>query len=216
MDKLSQLVVNGNPTALSLVKTLLNSPMLINLGITKEGLTQGAPFAIPLETQTHQQTGTAEVSESLVITASGKKNIADNVAPGSWSWSFAGFIPGNAALEPTNLYTPYVMLNSWLIRNAFQKGYVLIFKDIDAQLYRRVVIKSLTIKMEADCRNKTPFSMTLKEINVMDDLLSQMTESARAAIPASGSAIGFAAAQGISLAVKSSVDMVASVLGYFQ
>ena len=107
------------------------------------------------------------------------------------------------------------MLNSWLIRNAFQKGYVLIFKDIDAQLYRRVVIKSLTIKMEADCRNKTPFSMTLKEINVMDDLLSQMTESARAAIPASGSAIGFAAAQGTSLAVKSSVDMVASVLGYF-
>ena len=119
MDTLSQLVVNGNPTALSLVKTLLNSPMLINLGITKEGLTQGAPFAIPLETQTHQQTGSADVSESLVITASGKKNIADNVAPKSWTWSITGYIPGNAAVEPTNLYTPFAALNSWLIRNAF-------------------------------------------------------------------------------------------------
>ena len=93
MDTLSQLVVNGNPTALSLVKTLLNSPMLINLGITKEGLTQGSPFAIPLETQNHQQTGSADVSESLVITASGKKNIADNVAPKSWTWNFTGYIP---------------------------------------------------------------------------------------------------------------------------
>jgi len=124
MDTLSQLVVNGTPTALSLVKTLLNSPMLINLGITKEGLTQGAPFAIPLETQTHQQTGSADVSESLVITASGKKNIADNVAPKSWTWSITGYIPGNAAVETTNLYTPFAALNSWLIRNAFQKGYI--------------------------------------------------------------------------------------------
>ena len=212
MDTLSQLVVNGNPTALSLVKTLLNSPMLINLGITKEGLTQGAPFAIPLETQTHQQTGSADVSESLVITASGKKNIADNVAPKSWTWSITGYIPGNAALEPTNLYTPYVMLNSWLIRNAFQKGYILIFKDIDAQLYRRVVIQSLTVKTEADCRNKTPFAMTLKEINVMDDLLSQMTESAMAAIPASGSAIGYAVAQGTTLAAKVGTDIAATIM----
>ncbi len=108
MDKLSQLVVNGNPTALSLVKTLLNSPMLINLGITKEGLTQGAPFAIPLETQTHQQTGTAEVSESLVITASGKKNIADNVAPGSWTWVLQGIFP---ATQPLNTLT-FIPLSS--------------------------------------------------------------------------------------------------------
>ena len=212
MDTLSQLVVNGNPTALSLVKTLLNSPMLINLGITKEGLTQGSPFAIPLETQNHQQTGSADVSESLVITASGKKNIADNVAPKSWTWNFTGYIPGNAAVEPTNLYTPFAALNSWLIRNAFQKGYILIFKDIDAQLYRRVVIQSLTVKTEADCRNKTPFAMTLKEINVMDDLLSQMTESAMAAIPASGSAIGYAVAQGTTLAAKVGTDIAATIM----
>lgn len=215
MDKLSQLVVNGNPTALSLVKTLLNAPMLINLGITKEGFMQGDPFAIPLETQSHQQTGSADVSESLVITASGKKNIADNVAPKSWTWNFTGYIPGNAALEHTNLYTPFVALNSWLIRNAFQKGYILIFKDIDAQLYRRVVIQSLTIKTEADCRNKTPFAMTLKEINVMDDLYSQMSESAQAAIPKSGSAIGYALAQGTTLAAKVSTDAISSILAYF-
>ena len=38
MDGLSQLIVNGNPTALNLVKTLLDAPMLINPSITKDGL----------------------------------------------------------------------------------------------------------------------------------------------------------------------------------
>ena len=212
MDGLSQLIVNGNPTALNLVKTLLDAPMLINPSITKDGLSQGAPFAIPLETETHQQTGNAEVSESLLITAGGKKNVADNVAPGSWTWNLTGYIPGNAALEPTNLYTPFVALNSWLIRNAYQQGYVLIYKDIDAQIYRRVVIKSLTINTKSDCRNKTPFSMTLKEINVMDDFLSNMTQSAKAAQPKSGSNIGYTAAVGTVVATKATVDVIKAVI----
>ena len=212
MDGLSQLIVNGNPTALNLVKTLLDAPMLVNPSITKDGLSQGAPFAIPLETETHQQTGNAEVSESLLITAGGKKNVADNVAPGAWTWNLTGYIPGNAALEPTNLYTPFVALNSWLIRNAYQQGYVLIYKDIDAQIYRRVVIKSLTINTKSDCRNKTPFSMTLKEINVMDDFLSNMTQSGKAAQPASGSKIGYTAAVGTVVAAKTTVDVINAII----
>ena len=212
MDGLSQLVVNGNSTALNLVKTLLDSPMLINPSITKDGLSQGAPFAIPLETETHQQTGNAEVSESLVITAEGKRNVADNVAPGAWTWNLSGYIPGNDALEITNLYTPFVALNSWLIRNAFQNGYVLIYKDIDAQIYRRVVIKSLTISTKADCRNKTPFSMTLKEINVIDDFMADTTKSERAARPKTGSITGYTAVAGTVIASKLTVDAIAAVI----
>lgn len=212
MDGLSQLVVNGNSTALNLVKTLLDSPMLINPSITKDGLSQGAPFAIPLETETHQQTGNAEVSESLVITAEGKRNVADNVAPGAWTWNLSGYIPGNDALEITNLYTPFVALNSWLIRNAFQNGYVLIYKDIDAQIYRRVVIKSLTISTKADCRNKTPFSMTLKEINVIDDFMADTTKSERAARPKAGSITGYTAVAGTVIASKLTVDAIAAVI----
>lgn len=212
MDGLSQLVVNGNSTALNLVKTLLDSPMLINPSITKDGLSQGAPFAIPLETETHQQTGNAEVSESLVITAEGKRNVADNVAPGAWTWNLSGYIPGNDALEITNLYTPFVALNSWLIRNAFQNGYVLIYKDIDAQIYRRVVIKSLTISTKADCRNKTPFSMTLKEINVIDDFMADATKSERAAQPKAGSITGYTAVAGTVIASKLTVDAIAAVI----
>ena len=212
MDGLSQLVINGNPTALNLVKTLLDSPMLINPSITKDGLSQGAPFAIPLETETHQQTGNAEVSESLVITAEGKRNVADNVAPGSWTWNLSGYIPGNAALEITNLYTPFVALNSYLIRNAFQKGYVLIYKDIDAQIYRRVVIKSLTISTKADCRNKTPFSMVLKEINVMDDFEADTTSAGKAALPKAGSINGYTAAAGTVIAAKVGVDAIAAAM----
>lgn len=212
MDGLSQLVVNGNSTALNLVKTLLDSPMLINPSITKDGLSQGAPFAIPLETETHQQTGNAEVSESLVITAEGKRNVADNVAPGAWTWNLSGYIPGNDALEITNLYTPFVALNSWLIRNAFQNGYVLIYKDIDAQIYRRVVIKSLTISTKADCRNKTPFSMTLKEINVIDDFMADATKSEKAAQPKAGSITGYTAVAGTVIASKLTVDAIAAVI----
>ena len=66
--------------------------------------------------------------------------------------------------------------------------------------------------MQADCRNATPFSMTLKEVNVMDNLLTQMTESAAAAIPKSGSAIGYATVQGTVIANKLAADLVKSSL----
>ena len=208
MAELSQMVANGKPSALKLVKKLLDSPMLINLSITADGLSQGLPFAIPLETETHQQTGSAEVSESLVIAATGKKNVCDNVAPGAWTWNLSGYIPGMSALEKTNLFTPFVTLNTQLIKNAFKKGYVLIFKDIDCQIYKRVVIQSLTLSPQKDCRNKMPFSMTLKEINVITGLLSDLTESAAASAVAAGSALGSAAATGTVVATSAAVSAV--------
>ena len=204
MASLSQLVTQGAPAALNMVKTLLATPLLINPGVIRDkegGRDQGMPFAIPLETETNTQSGTAEVSESLIITQNKKKNMTDNVAPGAWTWSLTGFIPGISALEPTNKFTPFVQLNTALLRNAYKQGYILIFKDIDACIYKQVAIQNLTIDPQADCRNKTPFSMTLKEINVMTALSSNKSEKAQSSFPAAGTLAGDALMAGTSLAV---------------
>lgn len=177
MESLTRLVAQGAPGALKMVKSLLDTPALINTGFSGEA-SQGLPFVVPLDTESHVQQGDALVSESLVITQTQKKNIADNVAPGSWEWSLSGYIPGMPDLELTNLFTPFVKLNVSLLKNAFQKGYILTFKDIDASIYKRVVIKRLSIKTDSDARNAAPFSMTLKEINVLDTLAEQKSSLA--------------------------------------
>lgn len=156
-----------------MVKSLLETPALVNVGFVN-GVQQGLPFVVPLDTEQHTQQGDALVSETLVITKSGRKaNLADNVAPGAWEWSLSGYIPGMPDLELTNLFTPFVKLNVSLLKNAFKKGYVLTFKDVDAAIYKKVVIKRLAIKTEADARNAAPFAMTLKEINTMDALATE-------------------------------------------
>lgn len=164
MDGLIQKITQGDAVALSLVKTALTTPTLINTDIT-----QGTPYALPLECESYRQSSTAQVSESLVIIKNGKTNVTDNVAPGAWSWEMSGFIPGDKLLEPTNYFTPFVRLNTDIVKQWYKSGAVLQFKDMDAQLHKRVVIQNLTIAHEKDCLNMAPFSMTLKEINVMED-----------------------------------------------
>lgn len=174
MESISRLVAQGAPGALKMVKSLLETPALVNVGFVN-GVQQGLPFVVPLDTEQHTQQGDALVSETLVITKFGRKaNLADNVAPGAWEWSLSGYIPGMPDLELTNLFTPFVKLNVSLLKNAFKKGYVLTFKDVDAAIYKKVVIKRLAIKTEADARNAAPFAMTLKEINTMDALATEM------------------------------------------
>lgn len=209
MSSLTKLVTQGAPAALNMVKTLLATPLLINPGIIA-GKDQGMPFAIPLETEANTQSGTAEVSESLIITKKVKKNMTDNVAPGAWTWSLSGFIPGISALEPTNKFTPFVTLNTALLRNAYKQGYLLIFKDIDAAIYKQVAIQNLTIDPQADCRNKTPFSMTLKEVNVMTALTSDAPDKA-SSFPAAGTLAGDALMAGTSLAVGVGVGAVSKL-----
>lgn len=164
MDGLSLKILNGSTAALNLVKTLLTTPTLVN-----EDISQGQTYAIPLDCETYSQDSSAQVSESLLIVKSGKVNVTDNVAPGAWTWELSGYIPGVKVMEPTNYYTPFVRLNTDILKQWYKKGAVLKFKDIESQTHDRVVIQSLKISHQKDCRNAAPFTMTLKEINVMED-----------------------------------------------
>lgn len=204
MDGLSIKLTEGSKAALQLVKTTITTPTLINTDVR-----QGPLYAIALAAESYQKSCSAEVSESLVITQDTKKTIADNVAPGSKSWSMSGYIPGNKALEPTNYFTPLVRLNTDILWSWFESGAVLIFKDSNAQIYEHVVIKELTTSEQKDCANAVPFSMTLKEINVMDtSLLGMLNEGATKisklikSVAAVGSVVGTAAIVGSTTASK--------------
>lgn len=199
MDGLTLKIVNGNRKALALAKTLVTTPTLINVDPT-----QGATYGIPLDVETNQQRASAEVSESLVIAMDTKKFVSDNVAPGSRSWQLSGYIRGIPRLEPSNYFQPYVMLHTQILWGWFNKGAVLWFKDGDSKIYPRVVIKDLQTAQQKDSANATPFSMTLKEINVMDttalnfaDNVTGDVNKLKKSIPAIGSTLGAAADLGV-------------------
>lgn len=194
MDGLTQLVTQGNSAALKLVKSALTTPTLLNTDIN-----QGHLYAIPLDCETYKQSSTAQVSENLLIVKDGKKNIADNVAPGAWQWDLSGYIPGNKMLEPSNYYTPFVRLNTDILKQWFKLGAVLVFKDMEARLYKQVVIQNLTIEHQKDCTNAAPFSMTLKEINTVENDEEQMVGKVSSLI-SSGSGLGKAVKVGVQIA----------------
>ena len=202
MDSLSLKITNGNRKALALAKTLVTTPTLINTDPK-----QGAIYAIPLEVETNQKRAAAEVSESLVISTDAKKYIADNVAPGAKSWNLSGYIKGIPRLEPTNYFQPFVLLHTDILWNWFTHGAVLIFKDGDARIYNRVIIKDLQTAQQKDSANACPFTMTLKEINIMEtstaDLPDNATDDANRLVksrPMIGAAIGAPAALGMTAA----------------
>lgn len=71
-------IISGSGTVLSLVKTLLTTPLLYEEGDWKN--------AVPIEVESYSQRGSAQVSESLVITAKetetdGLKNICPTMSP---------------------------------------------------------------------------------------------------------------------------------------
>ena len=201
MDGLTLKLTAGNKKALSLVKTLVTSPTLINTDTA-----QGAIYALVLDVETNQKSASAEVSESLVIATDTKKYINDNVAPGARSWSLSGYIRGIPRLEPTNYFQPFVQLQTDILWNWFNKGAILMYKDGNAQIYNHVVIKDLQTAQQKDSANATPFSMTLKEINVMktnvEELLdtSEGTDRLEKSLPTVGGKIGASANLGMTSA----------------
>lgn len=210
MDGLTLKITSGNRKALALAKTCVTTPTLINLDYK-----QGAIYALPLEVETNQRSATAEVSESLVISTESKQYITDNVAPGSQSWHLTGYITGIKRLEPTNFFQPFVQLHTDILWNWFNNGAVLIYKDGNAQIHQRVVIKDLQTAQQKDSANATPFSLTLKEINVMetsaantDDNITTAINRIKKSIPLIGSGIGATAVLGVTAA--SAVDKAQS------
>lgn len=202
MDGLSLKITKGNRKAIAIAKTLVTTPTLINVDPR-----QGAIYAIPLDVETNQKRASAEVSESLVISTDTKKFITDNVAPGARTWTLGGYIKGIPRLEPTNYFQPFVQFYTAILWNWFLHGAVLTFKDGNAQIYPKVVIKDLQTSQQKDSANATPFNITLKEINVMQtsvadlpDGLSGDPEKLTKSIPAIGSALGMPLTLGMTAA----------------
>lgn len=192
MDGLTQKIISGNSAALQMVKTALTTPTLININPD-----QGMPYALPLECETFEQSGSAQVSESLLIIKNGKKNITDNVAPGSWTWDISGYIPGNKLLEVTNFYTPFVRLNTDILQQWFEKGAVLKFKDMDNRFHSNVVIQNLRVSHQKDCANAAPFTMTIKELNVVQNGDEAAQNANLKSLAKAGSILGTAAKVGM-------------------
>lgn len=191
--EISKAIIANSASAANLVLSLLSLPRLISLT---------PPWTIYLETESCRQHSEARVAENVLISdvmgAAAKSYISDNVAPGSYTWHLEGYIPGNQLLEPSNLYTPIVRMNVNNLRNAFKAGTILTFKDGDNHIYPNVVIQSLDIDTRPDCRNKQPFSMVLKEINILDSVFGTVVQNA--ASIAAGSSQGEATKVGSTVA----------------
>ena len=155
---LSKAIIRGNQLAVSLAKTCITTPVLINTDVK-----QGAQYEIPVFCETNQKSAAAEVSESLIISTDSKQNISDNVAPGSKSWRLTGYIKGDITgiTEPTNYYQPVTRSYVNLLWSWFEHGAVLVYRDGDAQTYNRVVIKELQTGQQKDSQSAVPFSLTL-------------------------------------------------------
>lgn len=167
--ELSYALKLGSKRAVEMVKSVIQNPMLIS---------KSPAWAISLEVETIMQTGQAEVSErAVIVPGSGVKSyLNDNVAPGAWTWQMSGWIPGDPLAEPTNLYTPVVMMNVCYLRKAYKNGSRIIFKDVDQMIYKNCVIQSLSIDTKSECKNKKPFSMTIKEIVELKATISDKTD----------------------------------------
>jgi hypothetical protein len=199
MDGLTLNIIDGNKAALALAKTCITTPMLINIDIT-----QGVVYAVPLDVETNQKQGHAEVSESLVIATDSKQYISDNVAPGSRTWNLSGYIVGVPQLEPTNYFQPFVQLHTDILWNWFMRGALLIYKDGNSQVYENVVIQDLKTAQQKDSANATPVTITLKEINVMNASPADVPDNEilninkfLKSLPARGTALGASLTLGV-------------------
>jgi len=206
--EMSKAIISGSGTALSLVKTLLTTPLLYEEGDLRH--------AVPIEAESYSQNASAQVSESLVITVNEtetdglKKYMTDNVAPSGWSWQIQGYIAGLSLLEPVNFYPWVVIKQRKKLREFFENGKRLIFKDIEFKKHT-VVIENLNLQWQSDCRNKQPITITLKEINVMSTSLSNSSVVENATPPA-GDVAGGVANAGVSASKKVSQSSLRKLL----
>ena len=206
--ELSKAIISGSASAASLALSLLSLPRLTCLI---------PPWTIALETENLRQHGEAKVAENVLISSlpayASKAYVADNVAPGPYTWHLDGYIPGNMLMEPTNIFTPIVRMNVNLIRDAYKRGAILQFKDGDNKIYENVVIQSLDLDTRADCKNKAPFAMVLKEINILDSIGGEIVEAASTI--AAGTAAGEATKIGSTASnMATAYSLTAPVAGY--
>lgn len=219
---LSRAIIKGDSAALNMAKTLLSQPALIGMtGSESEGsifsTSINYPVYIPLEVNQHTQHGDAEVSENLIISTgeNTKKFITDNVAPGPWTWSLSGYIPGVPALEKTNIFTPFVTFQREMLKKCFKNGQRMVYKDTDCNFYKNVIIQSLDISSNPDCQNKTPVQLTLKQIETINAAEAEQSEQEKTSTPAAGSEHGAAASAGTTSAARDS-NLYTSVKSLFQ
>ena len=160
MNGMTKAILEGNRLAIKLARTCITTPTLINVDAT-----QGAKYAIPLLCETNQKSASAEVSENLVITTDKKQNVTDNIAPGSKSWHLSGYLHVDG--EVSNYFMPLLQFYEDVLWQWRDRGAILMYKDGNAKIYDRVVIKDLQTSQQKDSANAIPFTMTLKEINVI-------------------------------------------------
>lgn len=168
--KFSKAILQGNPSALNMAKSLIENPMIISLTAPQ--------FGISLEIETHSKRGTAEVSQRpVIVPGTGVKQfLNDNIAPQPLEWSLSGYIPGNELIEKTCLFTPIVQANTEFLWLAFSRGARIVYKDMNQKVYTNCVITSLETGYKKECKNKMPFSMTIKEIITIDVTKAELTE----------------------------------------
>lgn len=176
IKNLSAAVVQGEPNALNLVKTMLMNPTLISTD---------PKWAISLEPESYDKSGTAEVSQHpVVVPGSGVKQfLNDNVAPSPLTWTISGYIPGNPVLEPVCVFTPIVRMNTDFLWAAFKRGSRIIFKDMNQQLFPNCVIANLKTSYVKDVANKMPVTITIQEIVNINASVSEYNETQQKATP---------------------------------
>ncbi len=175
-DSLYNLVISRDSKVLNMVKDLVTNPTLI---CTKP------PFVISLEVEQYSKNGSAEVSQHpVIVPGTGvKQYLNDNVAPQPYTWDLSGYIPGNNIVEKTNLFTPLVEFNTDLLWMAYERGAILTYIDMNQKRYNNVVIESMSTQYQSECKNKRPFSMTLREIKVIKASIAELTEEEKNALP---------------------------------
>lgn len=174
---LTRAVVRGVPSALNMAKSLLDNPAIVS---------QTPPWAISLEAESQAKRGTAEVSQRpVIVPGTGVKQfLNDNVAPSPKEWHLSGYIPGDNLIEQTCLFTPIVRANVDFLWLAYELGSRIIFKDTDQRIYTNCVIAELETNYTKECKNKMPFSMTIKEIKTIESSMAELTEAQKNALPA--------------------------------
>ena len=173
---LTRAVVRGVPSALNMVKSLIDNPMIVS---------DFPPWSISLEVESYSKRGSAEVSQRpVIVPGTGvKQYLNDNVAPSPLEWHLSGYIPGDDLIEQTCLFTPIVKGNTELLWQAFKLGARIMYKDTDQMPYMNCVISDLETNYTKDCKNKMPFSMTIREIKTIEASIANLTEAEKNALP---------------------------------
>lgn len=160
---LSQAIAGGSKSALQMARSFITKPALASYELP-------LLFYIAIDAENITQHADAQVSESVLYTPGNdtKTIIADNVAPGPWQWTITGYLSGSDASFYSGVNFS-ALTEKFQLQNAFKRGARLVFKDTDCTPYHNVVIQSLDFSPTADCKNRIPVSMTIKEINVLTE-----------------------------------------------